>query len=240
MCGSRRVRSWRVSSGRSIAMKRRLVIRKQTSNSDNSRASARHSIRFGHDQRSRLQRLAFGFVVARDRFVSRPRYPIGDQTAQFGTGARSVPLSTGRLRQEPVCQLHGVTGEIRKQGVSNDLKSRRKCKRQRRLTATAGSENFSRSAIGIHGEKRRSGGSSEPGKLVVMSAFELCVHVRAGAHHSRRDRCHVDIVARKLSSKRVRKTSQRKFACAVARQMRHSNLAANGKNIDYASADLAA
>src|SRR5207248_10329802 len=118
--------------------------------------------------------------------------------AHFVTGARRISFNTRRLRQEPVRQLHGVTGEIRKQSVGDDLKPRSKCKGERRLTATAGSENFSRSAIGVHGEKRRAGGSSEPGKLAVVLALELCVYVRAGAHHSRRDSGHINVIARQL------------------------------------------
>src|SRR5205814_274761 len=66
-------------------------------------------------------------------------------------------------------------------------------------------------------------------------ALELCIHVRTGAHHSRRDGGDMDVVACQLGANRIGETGQRKFADAVWREMRHGDLAANGRNINDVS-----
>ena len=60
-----------------------------------------------------------------------------------------------------------------------------------------------------------------------MLAFELCIHVRAGAHESRRNGGYMNIIARQLRSNRIGETGQRKLTGAVRSQMRHPDLAAN-------------
>src|SRR5205807_4019746 len=121
--------------------------------------------------------------------------------------------------------------EIWEKRIPSDRRARSKSERERRLTTTAGCKNFSRGAVGVYRDQRRSGGSSEPGKLVVMLAFKFGIHMRAGAHHSWRDGRHMNVVAGQLRTHRIGQTGERKFACAVGRHMRHRNFAANGRNI---------
>src|SRR4029077_5664099 len=149
--------------------------------------------------------------------------------------SRFIAFLTARSREKPICKFHGVTGEIWKERVPKNSRTRSKGEYERWLTTTAGRENFSRSAIGVHGKERRSRRSREPGKLVVMLAFKFCIHMRAGAHHSWRHRRHMNLVARQLRPHRIGQTCQRKFACAIGRHMRHHNFAANRRNIDDAS-----
>ena len=45
----------------------------------------------------------------------------------------------------------------------------------------------------------------------------------------------MDVVARELGANRIGQTSQRKFAGAIWREMRHGDLAADRRDINYAS-----
>src|SRR4029077_15953577 len=103
------------------------------------------------------------------------------------------------------------------------------------LTTATGSENSSRSALGIHGDQRGSSGNGEPGKFGVVLALEFCIHMRAGSHHSWSDSCYMDVVAGQLSPNSIREPGECKFARAIGRQVGHSDFAANRGDVDDAT-----
>src|SRR5260370_1369863 len=183
--GSRSTRRRLIDSGRSIATKSRLLV---------------ISLFAGH------------FVITQGGAIGEPRHPCRNQTSGFRSRARFIAfILTGRFGEKTVHDFHRVAGQIRKKRIPKNGCSRGICERERGLTTTTGSENFSRSALGIHGDQRRSSGSSEPGEFGIMPAFEFCIHVRAGSHHSWSDGCYINFVQGEFGPNSIRGTGERKF-----------------------------
>src|SRR5450755_4174417 len=110
---------------------------------------------------------------------------------------------------------------------------------QRGLTFGAGSENFSRGALGRDGNERQRVRCREPFLFGRVVAFEFRVNLRTGAHHSRRNSRDENLIASELSTNRIGETGERELARGIWRHMRHGDLAANRRNIHDASAAAA-
>src|SRR6266436_9790173 len=133
-------------------------------------------------ERLPLWRVASFFVVLLSRTIGKPCYPSRCSPRQLRPAARFIALLTPSSGKKPIYKFHQVAGQIWKKSIAQNNLARSKGERKRWLPATAGSENFPRGAIGVHRNERRTRGSSEPGKLVIMPAFEFRIHMRTGTH----------------------------------------------------------
>src|SRR5206468_12103914 len=127
-------------------------------------------------------RLSFGFVVAGCGAIGKACQPFRCSPTHLRASSRFVAFLTGNSGKKPIYKFHQIAGEIWKKSIAEDSSARGKSECERRLTTTARRENFPRRAIGAYRNERRSGGSGEPGKFIVVVAFEFCIHVRASAH----------------------------------------------------------
>src|SRR5262249_54127457 len=97
-------------------------------------------------------------------------------------------------------------------------------------------DNFAGGALDGDGGKGNFARAIEPSVFRRMVALKGGMNMRPGAHHSRGDRCHINLVLREFSPDGVRKSSEGKLTGRIGDHVWNRAPSADGRNIDYTAA----